>query len=72
MGGVYLEVIHPPVKTITDLVEFPFPDASSEKPFEAIRQFRAEHPDACLYAETFGVQDLPSTQLWGAGGWLGH
>ncbi len=65
MGGVYLEVIHPPVKTITDLVELPFPDASSEKPFEAIRQFRTEHPDACLYAESFGVQDLPSTQLWG-------
>jgi hypothetical protein len=64
MGGVYLEVIRPPVKNITDLVELRLPDASSDGPFELIRAFRAAHPDACLYGESFGVQDLPSTQLW--------
>jgi uroporphyrinogen-III decarboxylase len=64
MGGIYLDVIEPAVKTIKDLVELRLPDASSDRPFEAIREFRAQHPDACLYGESFGVQDLPSTQLW--------
>ncbi len=64
MANVYLEVIEPAVKDIRDLVELPLPDASSERPYEAIRSFRARHPDACLYGETFGVQDLPSTQIW--------
>lgn len=64
MGGIYLEVIAPTVKDIKDLVDLRLPDLSSEGPFDAIRKFRAEHPDACLYGESFGVQDLPSTQLW--------
>jgi uroporphyrinogen-III decarboxylase len=64
MVGAYLEVIEPAVKSIEDLVELPLPDTSSEEPFDAIRKFRAEHPDACLYGESFGAQDLPSTNLW--------
>jgi uroporphyrinogen-III decarboxylase len=64
MVGAYLEVIEPAVKSIEDLVGLPLPDTSSEKPFDAIRKFRAEHPDACLYGESFGAQDLPSTNLW--------
>jgi uroporphyrinogen-III decarboxylase len=64
MASVYLEVVEPAVKEIKDLVELPLPDASSEKPYDRIRKFRAEHPDACLYGESFGVQDFPSTQIW--------
>ncbi len=64
MASVYLEVLEPAVKSIQDLVELPLPDASSDRPFGEIRRFRAEHPEACLYGESFGVQDLPSTQLW--------
>lgn len=64
MASVYLEVIEPAVRSIDDLVALPLPDVSREKPYAAIRQFRAEHPDACLYGESFGVQDLPSTQIW--------
>ncbi len=64
MSSVYLEVVEPAVKDIQDLVELPLPDSSSERPFDAIRRLRAEFPDACLYGESFGVQDLPSTQLW--------
>jgi uroporphyrinogen decarboxylase len=64
MANVYLEVIEPAVKSIDDLVDLPLPDVSSDRPFAEIRRFRAEHPDACLYGESFGVQDLPSTQLW--------
>ena len=64
MASVYLEVVEPAVKDIHDLVELPLPDSSNERPFDAIRRWRAEFPDACLYGESFGVQDLPSTQLW--------
>jgi len=64
MVGSYLEVLEPAVKSIQDLVDLPLPDNSSDEPFAAIRKFRAEHPDACLYGESFGVQDLPSTNLW--------
>jgi uroporphyrinogen decarboxylase len=64
MASVYLEVVEPAVRDIRDLVELPLPDASSERPYREIRRFRAEHPDACLYGESFGVQDLPSTQIW--------
>jgi uroporphyrinogen-III decarboxylase len=64
MGSIYLDVIEPAVRDIRDLVELPFPDASGGKPYDAIRKFRARHPGACLYGESFGVQDLPSTQIW--------
>ncbi len=64
MAGPYLEVIEPAVKRIEDLVELPLPDISNSGPYDAIRKFRAEHPGACLYGESFGAQDLPSTQIW--------
>jgi len=64
MASVYLEVVEPAVRNIRDLVELRLPDASSERPYDEIRKFRAEHPGACLYGESFGVQDLPSTNLW--------
>jgi uroporphyrinogen-III decarboxylase len=64
MAGVYLEVLEPAVKSIEDLVALPLPDVSAERPYQEIRKFRAEHPEACLYGESFGAQDLPSTQIW--------
>ena len=64
MASVYLEVIEPAVKTIEDLVAWPLPDISDDRPYAGIRKFRAEHPGACLYGESFGAQDLPSTQIW--------
>jgi uroporphyrinogen-III decarboxylase len=64
MASVYLEVLEPAVKSIEDLIELPLPDVSAEKPYQAIRKFRAEHPEACLYGESFGAQDLPSTNIW--------
>jgi uroporphyrinogen decarboxylase len=64
MSSVYLEVVEPAVRDIRDLVDLRLPDASSERPYDEIRKFRAEHPDACLYGDSFGVQDLPSTNLW--------
>jgi hypothetical protein len=64
MASIYLEVLEPAVQSIQDLVDLPLPDPTSDRPFAEIRRFRAEHPEACLYGESFGVQDLPSTQLW--------
>jgi len=64
MVGIYLEVLEPAVKSIEDLVDLPLPDVSAEKPYQAIRKFRAEYPEACLYGESFGAQDLPCTQIW--------
>jgi hypothetical protein len=64
MASVYLEVMEPAVNSIQDLVDLPLPDVSSDRPFAEVRRFRADHPDACLYGESFGVQDLPSTQIW--------
>jgi uroporphyrinogen decarboxylase len=64
MASVYLEVIEPAIRDVRDLADLRLPDASGERPYEAIRKFRAEHPDACLYGESFGAQDLPSTQIW--------
>ncbi len=64
MCGPYLEVVEPAVKTIADLADLPLPDVSRPGPYDAIRHFRTEHPGACLYGESFGAQDLPSTQIW--------
>ena len=64
MGGIYLEVIEPAIKEIKDLVNYKFPDASADKHYNRIRKFRAQHPDVCIFADNFGVQDLPATQVW--------
>jgi len=64
MGNVFLDVIRPAVGSIEDLVGLELPDASDAKRYDKIRKYRARHPDACLYGESFGVQDLPSTQIW--------
>jgi uroporphyrinogen-III decarboxylase len=64
MSGPFLEVVEPAVASIADLVELPLPDISDPRPYDAIRRFRAENPGACLYGESFGAQDLPSTQIW--------
>jgi hypothetical protein len=64
MGSVFLDVIRPAVGSIEDLVDLELPDASAKKRYDKIRRYRARHPDACLYGESFGVQDLLSTQIW--------
>ena len=64
IGGIYPDVIEPGIKSITDLVNFQFNEARGDEHYAGIRKFRAKHPDACIYASNFGVQDLPSTQMW--------
>jgi uroporphyrinogen-III decarboxylase len=64
MGGIYMEVIEPAIKTIEDLKNFKLPDVSGSEHYDRIRKFRKDNPGACIIADNFGVQDLPHTQLW--------
>ncbi len=64
IGGIYLDIIETGFKEAKDLAEFTFPDAGHDRHYETLRKFRAKHPDACIYASNFGVQDMPSTQMW--------
>jgi uroporphyrinogen-III decarboxylase len=64
MGGIYLDVIEPGVREIRDLVHLPLPDVSADKHYAQIRKFRARRPEACIFSDCFGVQDLPTTQIW--------
>lgn len=64
MGGIYLDVIKPGVMNIRELVDLRFKDATGDQHYAAIRKFRARHPESCIYTDNFGVQDLPTTQIW--------
>jgi uroporphyrinogen decarboxylase len=64
MVGIYLEVLEPAVRSIDDLISLSLPEVSADGPYRGIRKFREDHPEACLYGESFGAQDLPSTNLW--------
>jgi uroporphyrinogen decarboxylase len=64
IGGIYLEVIEPGIKSIRDLVNFQFNPALEDRHYDRIRKFRSRHPEACICASNFGVQDLPATQFW--------
>jgi uroporphyrinogen-III decarboxylase len=64
IGGIYADVIEPAVKNIEDLNAYQIPDPTIEQNYLGIRQMRAEHPEASIMVETFGVQDFLCTQLW--------
>jgi len=64
MGGIYLDVIEPAIKSVRDLQNFRFPPVDDDKHYGRIRAFRARHPEAAVFTDNFGVQDLPTTQIW--------
>ncbi len=61
IGGIYMEVVDPVSASVADLADYRFPSFDDDS---AIRQFRKDHPKACVAAETYGVQDASFTQLW--------
>ena len=61
IGGIYMDVVDPAIHAVEDLHEYRFPEFTDDA---AIRRFREDHPDACVVAETYGVQDITFTQLW--------
>lgn len=61
IGGIYMDVVDPVLHTIEDLANYRFPEFNDDS---AIRRFREGHPEACVVAETYGVQDITFTQLW--------
>ncbi len=60
IGGIYMEVVDPVISDVADLEDYRFPEFDD---YSAIRKFREDHPDACVVAETYGVQDASFTQL---------
>ncbi len=64
MGGIYLDVIQPAIKTARDLKNFRFPDLTAHKHYAGVRKLRKAYPGASILLEVFGVQDLFCTQLW--------
>jgi len=61
IGGIYMEVVDPVIQDVSDLKTYRFPEFSD---YSAITRFRQAYPQACVVAETFGVQDASFTQLW--------
>jgi uroporphyrinogen-III decarboxylase len=61
VGGIYLDVIRPPVHCVRDLRDFRLPDLSDTTD---IRELRRAHPDLSILAEISGVQQVFSDVLW--------
>lgn len=64
LGGIYMDIIKPAIRDVTDLKNYRFPDFSDDKHYAAIRKLRAVYPGASIMVEDFGVQDFFSTQIW--------
>jgi uroporphyrinogen decarboxylase len=64
LGGIYMDVVEPAIKSVEDLKGYRFPDFSGEKHFDYIRKLRKEYPCASILMENFGVQDFFCTQIW--------
>jgi uroporphyrinogen decarboxylase len=60
LGGIYLDVIEPPVKNVEELSSYRFPSLDNPK---AIRAFRAKHRDACIMIEVGGPQQITSQNI---------
>jgi uroporphyrinogen decarboxylase len=61
VGGIYLDVIEPPIRSIEDLREFPLPPLTDTTD---IRVLRRTWPDCCIMVEVSGVQQVISDVLW--------
>ncbi len=61
VGGIYLDVVKPPIQSIDDLDGFRLPDLPDDTD---VRRLRKDHPEACVLAEVSGVQQVLSDILW--------
>lgn len=64
LGGIYMDVVEPAIKSVADLKDYRFPDFSQSKHYSYIRKLRKRYPGASIMMENFGVQDFFSTQIW--------
>ena len=64
-SGIYVDMIEPAIKDISELQKYVFPDFTAESGYELIRMNRRRHPDKCLCAGIFGAFDFPQTGLFG-------
>jgi len=65
IGGVYPDMIDPPIKDIKDALNYRFPDTSNEKLYGMFRKCRENYPHASICAEIWGSQDFTSTSMFG-------
>lgn len=65
MGGIYPDMMEPPIKTVKDLVHYQFPDVDNPKLFEPFRKFRGQFPDVSIAPEIWGPQDFTATSMMG-------
>jgi len=61
VGGIYLDVVEPPVRQIEDLREFALPPLDDATD---VRVLRRSWPDVCIAVEVSGVQQVLSDILW--------
>jgi uroporphyrinogen decarboxylase len=61
LGGIYLDVIQPPVQSAEGLASYRFPQLDNPS---AIRCFRKKYPAACIMVEIGGPQQLTSQNVW--------
>ena len=64
-GGIYPDMIDPPVKSIDDLRNFRFPDATRDSLYNIFRQYRKQYPLHSIAAEAWGPHDWTSNQMIG-------
>jgi len=62
--GIYYDVIKPAVKDINDVKRYTLPDITDDKHYAGIRKQREKYPENCIFTPSFGVQDMPTTQIW--------
>ena len=64
-GGIYPDMIDPPVKNLADLKNYPLPDPTRESLYDVFRQYRTQYPHHSIAAEAWGPHDWTSNQMIG-------
>lgn len=60
LGGIYLDVIRPAVRSVGELAAYRFPSLDNPA---AIKLFRKQRPDACIMIEVGGPQQVTSQNI---------
>jgi len=64
-GGIYPDMIDPPIKKIDDLASYRFPDAAKDSLYDIFRRYRKLYPHHSIAAEAWGPHDWTSNQMIG-------
>lgn len=64
-GGIYPDAVEPVVRDVNDLRNYRLPDPGDDRLYGVFRKCRKNHPEACIAAEVWGVQDFTATSMLG-------